>query len=112
MEGEEMEHERPLEDLTIKELKEMALAMGGISGVTAMKKTELIIAIKKAKGLPVKETREKPIETVIELKHRMRELRAQRDSLRKRADKEKMRLLTKKISRLKKRTRRLAEKTA
>ena len=107
-----MEHERPLEDLTIKELKEMALAMGGISGVTAMKKTELIIAIKEAKGLPVKETREKPIETVIELKHRMRELRAQRDSLRKRTDKEKMRLLTRKISRLKKRTRRLAEKTA
>ncbi len=107
-----MEHEKPLEDLTIKELKEMALAMGGISGVSAMKKTELIIAIKKAKGLPVKETREKPIETEVELKHKMREIREQRDSLRKRADKKKTLLLTRKISRLKKRTRRLAKKIA
>jgi len=39
----------------------MALAMGGITGVTAMKKEELIAAIREAKGLPVKETRVKPL---------------------------------------------------
>ncbi len=32
-----MEKEKPLEDLTVKELKEMALALGSITGVSAMK---------------------------------------------------------------------------
>jgi hypothetical protein len=107
-----MEQEKPLEDLTVKELKEMALAMGSITGVSAMKKAELIQAIKEAKGIPVKETREKPIETVVELKHRMRELREAREALRGQNEKRKLQFLGKKISRLKKRTRRLAKKKA
>ena len=77
-----MEKEKPLEELTVKELKEMALALGGISGVSAMKKAELIQTIKEAKGVPVKDVREKPIEPVIRLKQRIRELKEEKETLR------------------------------
>jgi hypothetical protein len=107
-----MEKEKPLEELTVKELREMALTLEGISGVSAMKKAELIHAIKEVKGVPVKEVREKPIETVIELKQRLRKLRAQREELRQEGKKTEMRFLKKQLSRLKKRTRRMAKKTA
>lgn len=86
--------------------------MGGITGVTAMKKAELLLAIKEAKGVPAKEVREKPVETVIELKHRIRALKEKRNTLREEGGKVKLRFLRKKISRLKKRTRRLAGEKA
>jgi hypothetical protein len=107
-----MEKEKPLEDLTVKELKEMALALGSITGVSAMKKTDLIRAIKEAKGIPAEEVREKPVGTIVEMKHRIKELRAARETLRDQGEKKKIRLLRKKISGLKKRTRRLAKRTA
>ena len=107
-----MEKDQPLEKLTVKELKEMALAMGGITGVTAMKKEELIAAIKEAKGIPVRETREKPIDTIVDIKKRMRELRVKREELREAGKRNETGLLKRRISRLKKKTRRLAGKTA
>lgn len=107
-----MEKEKPLEELTVKELKEMALTLGSISGVSAMKKAELIQAIKQARGIPEKEIREKPIETVIELKRRFGELRTRRDELKQDGKKTEARFLKKRMSRLKKRTRRMTRKTA
>jgi Rho termination factor, N-terminal domain len=107
-----MEKDRPLEKLTVKELKEMALAMGGITGVTTMKKEELLAAIKQAKGIPVQETREKPVDTIVELKKKMRELRAKREELREAGKRKETGLLKRRISRLKKKTRRLAGKAA
>jgi hypothetical protein len=105
-----MEKDRPLEKLTVKELKEMALAMGGITGVTAMKKEELLAAIKEAKGIPVQKIREKPVDTIVELKKKMRELRVKRGELREAGKSDEAGLLKKRISRLKKKTRRLAGK--
>lgn len=107
-----MEKEKHLEKLTAKELREMALEMGGITGVTAMKKEELIAAIRQAKGLPVKETRVKPVDTVLEVKRRIREFRLKRDELREVGKREEASRLNKKISRLKKRTRKFAKKAA
>ena len=107
-----MEKETSLEKLTVKELKEMALAMGGITGVTAMKKEELLAAIKEAKGIPIQKTREKPVDTIVEIKKKMRELRVKRAELREAGKVEKTGLLKKRLSRLKKKTRRLAGKTA
>jgi hypothetical protein len=106
----EMEKDQPLEKLTVKELKEMALAMGGITGVTAMKKEELLVAIKEAKGIPVQKTREKPVDTIVELKKKMRELRVKRDELRAAEKRKETGLLKRRISQLKKKTRRLARK--
>ncbi len=107
-----MEKERSLEKLTVKELKEMALAMGGITGATAMKKEELLHAIKEAKGIPIQKTREKPVDTIVEVKKKMRELRVKREELREAGEGDKTDLLKKRISRLKKKTRRLARKIA
>jgi len=107
-----MEKDQPLEKMTVKDLKEMALAMGGITGVTAMKKEELIAAIKEAKGVPIHKTREIPIDTIVDIKRRMRELRAKREELREAGKQKETGLLKRRISRLKKKTRRLARKTA
>jgi len=107
-----MEKEKQLEKLTGKELKEMALAMGGITGVTAMKKEELLAAIRQARGLPAKEVREKPVDTVLEVKKRIREFRAQREELREAGRRAEAVQLNRRISRLKKKTRRLARRAA
>ncbi|MFB3925225.1 MAG: Rho termination factor N-terminal domain-containing protein [Syntrophales bacterium] len=104
-----MEHERPLEDYTVKELRTMALEMGGIVGVSAMKKEELLSAIKKARGIPEKEIREKPIPSILELKKEIRSLKQAREDLRRQGeDRQKLWRLRKRIGRLKKMTRRLA----
>ncbi len=107
-----MEKDQPLEKLTIKELKEMALAMGGITGATAMKKEELIAAIKEAKGIPIQKTREKPFDTIVAIKKQIRELRVKREELREAGKQEETGLLKKQLSRLKKKTRKLARKAA
>ena len=90
----------------------MALALGGRSGVSAMKKEELINAIKEAKGVPLKAVREKPVESVIDLKKKLRELREKREELKEKGDRLQALYLKRKISRLKKKTRRLARKVA
>jgi ribosomal protein L7/L12 len=107
-----MEKEKPLEELTVKELKEIALALETVTGVTAMKKAELINAIKEAKGIPTKDVREKPLETVVELKHRIRLLKEKIEALRETGERTKVDFFRRKISRLKKRTRRLAQEKA
>ena len=69
--------EKPLEKLTAKELREMALELQTIQGVHGMKKEELIVAIRAAKGItepePKKEKRvvakkEKVILSIAQLK--------------------------------------------
>jgi hypothetical protein len=107
-----MEKEISLERLTVKELKEMALAVGDITGVTAMKKEELIVAIKRAKGIPIRPTREKPVDTIVDIKKKMRELRGKREELREAGKGDETGLIKKRISRLKKKTRRIARKAA
>ncbi len=109
--------EKPLEKMTAKELREMALGLPGIHGVHAMKKEELITAIRKAKGMtevePKKEKqivakKEKVVLTVAELKKKVKELRAKREDSLQQKNWRMAEILRKKISRLKKKTRRAA----
>ncbi len=109
--------EKPLEKMTAKELREMALGLPGIQGVHAMKKEELIIAIRAANGItepePKKEKKvfakkEKVILTVAQLKQRVKELRAKREELLQQKNMKMAEILRKRISRLKKKTRRAA----
>ncbi len=104
-----MAEEKPLEKLTVKELKEIALGMEEIQGVSAMKKDELIAAIKEVKGIPLKEVKKKSDESVVGLKAKMKELREKREELREKKDKVGVLRLKRRISRLKKRTRKLAK---
>jgi hypothetical protein len=109
--------EKPLEKMTAKEMREMALGLPGIHGVHAMKKEELIIAIWAAKGIPEPEPKkekkivakkEKVVLTVAELKQKVKELRAKREELLQQRNLRMGEILRKRISRLKKKTRRAA----
>jgi protein-arginine kinase activator protein McsA len=105
----EREREKPLDKYTVKELKEMALAFGTIQGVSAMKKQELIDAIKAEKGIPIKKKRDTPAVNVINIKQEIRSLKEDLSALREQKQKAQAARLRKKISRLKKKTRRLAQ---
>lgn len=97
--------EKPLDRMTAKELREIALGIEGIVGVHAMNKSELIDAIKKAKGIEDEKKRETSID-VRTLKKKIRELRSQKETMKEAGEKDKVRVLRRRISRLKKKTRR------
>jgi len=109
--------EKPLEKLTAKELREMALELQSIQGVHAMKKEELIVAIRAAKGIPEPEgkkerqvfvKKEKAILTAVELKKKVQELRLQREEALQKHNRKLAEILKKRMSRTKKMTRRVA----
>ena len=109
--------EKSLEKMTAKELREMALGLSGIQGVHAMKKEELITAIRAAKGIaepePEKEKhivakKEKVVLTVPQLKQKVKELRVKRQELLQEKNLKMAEILRRRVSRLKKKTRRAA----
>jgi hypothetical protein len=97
--------EKPLDKMTAKELREMALGMEGIVGVHAMNKSELVAAIKEAQGVEDEKKRDKSLD-VRSIKKKIRELRSQKEAMREAGEKDKVQILRKKINRLKKKTRR------
>ena len=99
--------EKALEKMTVKDLREMAKDIPGITGVHGMKKDELLVQIKAAKGIedePVK----KADASISELKQKIRALKAERQAALEAKDKKKASIFKRRISRLKKRTRRAA----
>jgi cysteinyl-tRNA synthetase len=109
--------EKPLEKLTAKELREMALEIEGIHGVHGMKKEELIVAIRAAKGIPEPEgkkerkvfvKKEKIVLTTAELKKKAQELRSKREEALQQQNWKLADILRKQIRRTKKMTRRVA----
>ena len=114
--------EKDLDRMTVKELKEIAAENTDLVGINAMKKAELLAAIKETKGIKEekppkekiekkapKEKIEKKAVTVKELKENIIELKAQRKEARKARDKRMIHLLRRKINRLKKETRRASK---
>lgn len=108
--------EKPLDKMTVLELREVAMQeIPDLVGVTGMKKSELLQAIKEARGIvdeaPAKKKKtagpRKDL-TVKEMKQEIMKLRAERESLRKEKDKKRLEIIRKKINRLKKRTRKAA----
>ncbi len=99
--------EKPLDRMTAKELREMALGLEGIVGVHSMNKSELIEAIKKAKGI-VEKKKHHAVGDVHALKLKIKELRGEKEAMREAGEKDKVRILRRRISRLKKKTRRVA----
>ncbi len=99
--------DKPLEKMTVKELREIAKDIPGITGVHGMKKDELLVAIKEAKGFkeePVK----KADSSTTELKAQIKSLKAQRQAALEAKDKKMATIYKRRISRLKKKTRRKA----
>ena len=98
---------KSLEKMTVKELREMAKTMPGITGVHGMKKEELIVAIQDAKGIkaaPVK----KADANIAVLKKKIRALKVERQAALEAKDRKMATIYKRRISRLKKKTRRAA----
>jgi predicted ATPase len=100
--------EKPLEKMTAKELRELALSIGGITGVHGMKKPELVEAIKDAKGIVDDEGGKKNARAIREAKAKIKELQAAVEKAREGGDDKLVKINRRRISRLKKSTRRLA----
>jgi len=107
--------ETDLEKMTATELREYALQNHpDITGVHAMKKEDLVLAIRKARGEEVKETPKKKkaaVKVQIDkktVKQQIRLLRAEKDRLLQSKDKKALARLRKKIKRYKRLTQRAA----
>jgi hypothetical protein len=104
---------KDLDRMTVKELKEVAAESTDLVGIHAMKKAELLAAIKDAKGIKEekapKEKIEKGIITVKELKEKIIAFKVERKEARKARDKRMVHILRRKINRLKKETRRISK---
>ncbi len=99
--------EKPLEKMTAKELRELAMSLEEITGASGMNKAELIGAIRKARGIEEPASRKKS-GSIREMKHKMRELKARREAALKEENEKMAAILRKRILRLKKKTRRVA----
>ncbi len=118
--------EKPLEKMTVKALREIGKEIPEITGVHGMKKEELIVAIKEARGIkdePVQETKEEPGKkaggikdepekkqavSVSDLKKKIGATKAQRLAAIEAQDKKMATIYKRRISRLKKKSRKAA----
>ncbi len=98
--------EKPLEKMTAKELRDLALATGGVVGVHAMNKAELIAAIKEIRGI-VDEKKKKDVD-VRALKEKMKELKAKREQAKEDGNTRLADAFRRRISSIKKKSRRAA----
>ena len=99
--------EKPLEKMTVTDLREMAKEIPEISGVHGMKKEELIAAIKKAKGI-VDERVKKADVSLGEIKKKIKAIKAQRQAAIEAKDKKMATIYKRRISKLKKKSRKAA----
>jgi len=99
--------EKPLEKMTAKDLREMAKGIPDVSGVHGMNKTELISAIKAARGI-VETQKVKSDASVRDIKKKIRALRSERQNSIKAHQPLRAAICRRRISRLKKKTRRFS----
>jgi len=98
--------EKALERMTVKELKDVALEIPEITGVHGMNKAELLVAVKRARGI-VEETA-KGTTSTRELKKKIQALKVKREAALEADDRATASVYRRRISRLKKKTRRAA----
>ncbi|BBO72752.1 hypothetical protein DSCW_01690 [Desulfosarcina widdelii] len=97
--------EKPLDKMTVKELREIALEIPDLTGVHGMNKQDLLDAVKAHRG--IKEAKPKKVNrSVREIKKQIQELKARKQALASEKDRKQSDILRRKISRLKKKTRR------
>ncbi|MBI5603789.1 MAG: transcription termination factor Rho [Deltaproteobacteria bacterium] len=99
--------EKPIEKMTAKELRALAMTIPDIVGVHGMNKEEVLSAIKKARGIK-EETGKKGDRSMRQLKEKIKELRGKKVEVREKNDKKSIDRLRLRISRLKKKTRKAA----
>jgi hypothetical protein len=99
--------EKPLDRMTAKELREVALTISEITGVHGMNKAELLANIKKARGIVDEKTKKSDV-SVREIKKKIQALKGLKAEAHESKDRAKAGILRRRISRLKKKTRRAA----
>jgi len=108
---EEKAPEKPLDKMTAIELREIAAGIEGVTGVTAMKKEELLKIIKQARGIkdeaPVKKGAGKGVDAS-KMKQKIGLLKKEKKAARAAKERKKVDILRRRINRLKKMTRRAA----
>ena len=109
--------EKPLDKMTATELRQVAMEIPEITGAHAMKKEDLLSAIKKAKGIEDEKPARKAVKKVAaatslsvrELKQKIVTLKAEKKAARDSKDKKKLEALRRRINRAKKMTRRVGK---
>jgi len=101
------EKEKPLDKMTVKELREIALGIPEISGVHGKNQFERGAAIKKVRGI-ADDSPKKADSSLRELKKKVRDLKKKQAAALEAKDAKKTGIYRKRISRLKKKTRRSA----
>ena len=99
--------EKPLEKMTAKELRDVALTIPQITGVHGMNKVELISAVKKNRGIeegPVKQTDSSDRD----INKKIKALKVARETAVETSDLKMALIYRRRITRLKKKTRRAA----
>jgi hypothetical protein len=115
--------EKPLDKMTVKDLRDLAKGMGA-EGISGMKKEELLDFIRKAKpvkpvseetppaaGKAAKKAKKKEL-TVKQLKQRIIAIKAKRAEALEKGDRRMATIYKRQISRLKKKTRKAAQLAA
>ena len=109
----EEKQEKDLDRMTVKELKAVAAETTDLVGIHAMKKAELLAAIKEAQGIKEeKAPKEKIVKgatTVKQLKTKVIALKSKREEARTAKDKRLVDIYRRKINRLKKGTRKISQ---
>jgi hypothetical protein len=104
--------EKDLDRMTVKELRAVAAETTDLVGVHAMKKAELLAAIKEARGLKEEKAPREPVAQAAisakTLKAKIVEFKTRREEARQANDRRTIRILRRKINRLKKKTRKIS----
>jgi hypothetical protein len=100
--------EKDLEKLTATKLREIAKQYEGITGVHAMKKEELIHAIREARGEPQKQLKKEKAQPIGSLKKQIKKLKEEKKAALKK-DKKTLTALRRKIKRYRRLTRKFAK---
>ena len=120
----EKQTEKPLDKMTVVELREIAKQIPDVTGVSGMKKDQLLAIVKEARGIEEEKPAKKKTAkkktakkksspsvkemTVKELKAEVVRLRAEKEELRKEGDRKKIDAIRRRINRIKKKTRKAA----
>ena len=99
--------EKPLDKMTVKELREIAKEIPDITGVHGMNKGDLLAAVKKARGIQ-EAPKKKTSASVKEIKAAIKAVKVKRREALVAKDKKHATILRRKLSRLKKKSRRAA----
>lgn len=104
-----MEDSKDLEKLTATKLREIAKEYEEITGAHAMKKEELIVAIRRARGEPVKAVKRDETHTIENVKKKIKALKEKKKEALENKDKKALTVVRKQIKKYRRKTRQLAK---